>query len=182
MVTHWTCQRITDGDANFRTNLEGSEGDSKKGKIWISSRTERDSIQSVHNMPTATSQIMDTFKSSLDEGKDAIMLPGGRKTYHSKKKDAKDITQFRTISPLNVEGTICFSVLAKRLTKFMTDNNYVDTSVQNGGILGFSGCIMHTSALSQLIREARIRKGDLKVDWVGFSQCIRLYTTLVKLV
>ena len=71
------------------------------------------------------------------------------------------ITQFRTISLLNVEGKIFFSVLAKRLTKFMTDNNYVDTSVQKGGISDFSGCVEHTSALSQLIREARIRNGGL---------------------
>jgi len=49
-----------------------------------------------------------------------------------KEKDGKYITQFRTISLLNMEGTIFYSVLAKRLTKFMTDNNYVDTSVQKG--------------------------------------------------
>ena len=130
----------------------------------MSSRTKRDSLQGVHNVPTATSQGMDTFKSSLKEGNDAIMLAGGRNKITPKKKDAKDITQFRTISLLNVEGNLFFSVLAKRLTRFMTDNNYVDTSVQKGGISGLSGCFEHTSALSQLIREARIRKGDLNVD------------------
>jgi len=46
-----------------------------------------------------------------------------------KERDAKDITQFKTISLLNVEVNNFFSVLAKRLTKFMTYNNYVDTSV-----------------------------------------------------
>ena len=86
-----------------------------------------------------------------------------------KENDAKDITQFRTISLLNTEGKIFFSVLAKRLTKFMTDNNYVDTSVQKGGISDFSGCVEHTSALSQLIREARIRNGGLTLVWLDVA-------------
>ncbi|XP_052233232.1 uncharacterized protein LOC127846096 [Dreissena polymorpha] len=58
-----------------------------------------------------------------------------------KEKDSKDIGQFRTISLLNVEGKIFFEVLAKRLTMFLTDNNYVDTSIQKGGVPGFSGGI-----------------------------------------
>ena len=74
----------------------------------MSSRTKWDSIQGVHNVPTVTTQSMDTFKSSLEEGNDAIMLAGGRKKITPKKKDAKDITQFRTISLLNVEGNIFF--------------------------------------------------------------------------
>ena len=62
-----------------------------------------------------------------------------------KEKDSKDISQFRTISLLNVEGKIFFSVLSKRLTNYLLKNNYVDTSVQKGGVPGFSGCIEHTS-------------------------------------
>ena len=38
-------------------------------------------------------------------------------------KDSKDISQFRTISLLNVEGKIFFAILAKRLTSYITDNN-----------------------------------------------------------
>ena len=54
-----------------------------------------------------------------------------------KEKDSKDISQFRTISLLNVEGKIFFSILAKRLTSYLLKNNYVDTSVQKGGVPGF---------------------------------------------
>ena len=80
-----------------------------------------------------------------------------------KEKDSKDISQFRTISLLNVEGKIFFSVLSKRLTNFLLKNNYVDTSVQKGGVPGFSGCIEHTSAISQLLREARVNRSYLTV-------------------
>ena len=86
-----------------------------------------------------------------------------------KEKDSKDISQFRTISLLNVEGKIFFSVLSKRLTNYLLKNNYVDTSVQKGGVPGFSGCIEHTSAISQLLREARVNKSDLTVVWLDLT-------------
>ncbi|VDH91227.1 Hypothetical predicted protein [Mytilus galloprovincialis] len=54
--------------------------------------------------------------------------------------------------------------MARRMTPYMTDNNYVDTSVQKGGVPGFSGCIEHTSIVSQLIQEAKVNKKDLTVD------------------
>jgi len=44
---------------------------------------------------------------------------------------------------LNVGGKIFFSVLAKRLTQFMTDSNYLDMYVQMGGFSGFSSCVEH---------------------------------------
>ena len=86
-----------------------------------------------------------------------------------KEKDSKDITQFRTISLLNIEGKIFFSILSKRLISYLLTNNYIDTSVQKGGVPGFSGCIEHTSAISQLIREARVNKSDLTVVWLDLA-------------
>ena len=60
-------------------------------------------------------------------------------------------------------GGILFSIIVKRMTSFMTTNEYADTSVQNGGVLGISGCIKHTSVLSKLIHEAKVNKTDLTV-------------------
>ncbi|XP_063418448.1 uncharacterized protein LOC134701249 [Mytilus trossulus] len=59
--------------------------------------------------------------------------------------------------------------MARRMTSYMTDNNYVDTSVQRGGIPGFSGCIEHTSIISQLIQEAKVNKKDLTVVWLDLA-------------
>ena len=52
------------------------------------------------------------------------------------------------------------------------------TSVKKGGILGFSGCKEHTSAISQLIREARkkVRRHD---SCSGFGECQRFHTTYI---
>ena len=45
---------------------------------------------------------------------------------------------------LRVEGKIFFSLVARRLSDFLSSNNYIDTSVQNGGISGMPGCLEHT--------------------------------------
>ena len=86
-----------------------------------------------------------------------------------KEEDSRTIKQFRTISLLSVECKIFFAVLSKRLTNFMLDNQYLDTSVQKGGAPGVSGCVEHTSTLTQLIQEACKSKGDLAVVWLDLS-------------
>ena len=58
---------------------------------------------------------------------------------------------------------------AKRLLTFALANNYIDTSIQKGGIPEVSGCLEHTALLSQLIREAKTGKGDLVVTWLDIA-------------
>ncbi|XP_063050368.1 uncharacterized protein LOC134445223 [Engraulis encrasicolus] len=86
-----------------------------------------------------------------------------------KEENASDISQFRTISLLSVEGKIFFKILANRMTDFLLRNSYIDTSVQKGGIPGFPGCIEHTGVVTQLIREARENRGDLSVIWLDLA-------------
>ncbi|XP_078583820.1 uncharacterized protein LOC144866333 [Branchiostoma floridae x Branchiostoma japonicum] len=86
-----------------------------------------------------------------------------------KEENASTVSQFRTISLLSVECKIFFSVLANRITTYVTDNAYVNTSIQKGGIPGFSGCLEHTGVLSQLIQEAKSSKGDLTVVWLDLA-------------
>ena len=69
-----------------------------------------------------------------------------------KEKVSKDIKQLRTISLLLVEGKIFFSVLERRMTAYVTANEYIDTSVQKGGVSGFSRCLEHIIAITQLGR------------------------------
>ena len=86
-----------------------------------------------------------------------------------KEQNSKTVNQFRTISLLNVEGKIFFAILAKRLVSFLTGNSYIDTSVQKGGVPGFSGCVEHTSAITQLIHEAKKGRKDLTVVWLDLA-------------
>lgn len=54
-----------------------------------------------------------------------------------KEKGTENINQFRPISLLNVEGKIFFSVIAHRISGYLLNNQYIDTSVQKAGISGF---------------------------------------------
>lgn len=86
-----------------------------------------------------------------------------------KKEASLNISQFRTISLLRVECKIFFSVLAKRMTTYMIENGYMNTSIQQGGIPRFTGCLEHTGVLSQMMHEARSKKGNLTVVWLDMA-------------
>ena len=86
-----------------------------------------------------------------------------------KELNSEGIKQFRTISLLDVEGKIQFSVLARRFTKYMVANQYIDTSVQKGGVEGLAGCWEHNSMITQLLKEARQHKGDLTLIWLDLA-------------
>ena len=89
--------------------------------------------------------------------------------YIPKEQDSTTITQFRPISLLNVEGKIFFSVMASRLTNFLLENKYLDTSVQKGGIPGVPGCLEHATMIWDAIQKAKAEKKDLDVVWLDLA-------------
>lgn len=86
-----------------------------------------------------------------------------------KEKDAENISQFRPISLLNVEGKIFFSVIAHRMGEYLRRNEYIDTSVQKAGISGFSGCSEHSSMIWHQIQMAKVEKRDLHVVFLDLA-------------
>ena len=89
--------------------------------------------------------------------------------YIPKEKDSKGLNQFRPISLLNVEGKIFFSIMASRLTEFVMSNQYVDISVQKGGIPGVPGCIEHTSMIWEALQRAKRNRLSLYVVWLDLA-------------
>jgi hypothetical protein len=89
-----------------------------------------------------------------------------------KEENSETLKQFRTISLLNIEGKIFLAILAKRMTTYMLDN--IDIAV--------SGCIEHTSVLTQIIREVKEMKGELAVIWSDLANtCGSMLHKLVQL-
>lgn len=86
-----------------------------------------------------------------------------------KEKDAVNISQFRPISLLNVEGKIFFSVIARRMSEYLRRNGYIDTSVQKAGISGFSGCSEHSSMIWHQIQTAKVERRDLHVVFLDLA-------------
>ena len=89
--------------------------------------------------------------------------------YIPKEQNSSDISQFRPISLLNVEGKIFFSVMATRLTKYLQENEYLDVSVQKGGIPGVPGCVEHATMIWDAIQRAKSEKRDLDVIWLDLA-------------
>lgn len=48
-------------------------------------------------------------------------------------------------------------------------NNYINPTVQTGGIPGASGCLEHTDVENQLIKGAHENKGGLVVLWLDLT-------------
>ena len=86
-----------------------------------------------------------------------------------KEENAKEISQFRPISLLNVEGKLFFGVLARRVRTYQSDNEYVNTSVQKGGIQGMQGCVEHSRMVWEVIKTAKEEKRDLHVVWLDLA-------------
>lgn len=86
-----------------------------------------------------------------------------------KEENSRDIDQFRAISQFSMEGKIFYSILSQQLSKFLLKNAYVHTSVHKGRISGTPGCLEHTGAVTQLLREAKKEKRDLMVLWLDLT-------------
>lgn len=74
----------------------------------------------------------------------------------SKEKDAKNISQFRPITLLNVKGKVFFGVIAQRMAEYLRRNEYIDTAVQKVGVTGFAGCLEHSSMIWHQILAAKL--------------------------
>ncbi|GFN85219.1 reverse transcriptase [Plakobranchus ocellatus] len=89
--------------------------------------------------------------------------------YIPKEQDSRGINQFLPISLLNVDGKIFFSVMASRLTKYLTENGYINTSIQKCGIPGVSGCLEHATMIWEANQRAKSEKLNLDVVWLDLT-------------
>ncbi|KAK0150885.1 hypothetical protein N1851_008007 [Merluccius polli] len=62
-----------------------------------------------------------------------------------------------------------FSVVAKRMTSYLLENSYIDTSCQKVGIPGFPGCVEHSAMIWDQIQTAKREKSDLHVVWLDLE-------------
>ena len=76
-----------------------------------------------------------------------------------KEQSSTEISKFRTISLLHVEGKIFMSLLSRCLNGFLLADGYIDTSVQNGCIPDVVGCVEHIRVITQIIQEAKEKEG-----------------------
>lgn len=83
-----------------------------------------------------------------------------------KEQNSSTLGQFRSIALLNVEGKIFFSIMARRMTNYLTSNGYIDTSCQKAGVPGFPGYVEHSAVIWEQIQRARRERSYLHVMWL----------------
>ena len=64
-----------------------------------------------------------------------------------KEKNSKHLEQFQPILLLSVEEKNFFRVIAKRMMRFVLNNQFINILIQKAGTPGFPGCIEHASML-----------------------------------
>ena len=95
-----------------------------------------------------------------------------REAYIPKVKvpNPKNIKDFRPLALLNVEGKIFFSLLSRRLfTHIVTNNKFIDKSIQKGCMEGTPGCWEHMSMVWAALREARQVKKSVATIWLDIA-------------
>ena len=56
---------------------------------------------------------------------------------------------------------------AKRMSSFMVENKYIDTSLQKVYLEGINGCIEHIQVLQQIIQDAKTK--TVHVSWFDLA-------------
>ncbi|GFN89041.1 reverse transcriptase [Plakobranchus ocellatus] len=94
--------------------------------------------------------------------------------YIPKEQNSTEINQFGPILLLNVEGKI-LAVMASRLTKYLTENGYVNVSLLERGLPEVFGCLEHTTMIWEAIQGAKLGKGNQDVVWLDLAKDMALY-------
>ena len=76
-----------------------------------------------------------------------------------KEEGVKRISEFRSISLLDVEGNICF--LNRRLSDYLLKNEYIATALEKWVVPRMTGWIEHTGVVSKLLKDVKKDKGDM---------------------
>ena len=72
------------------------------------------------------------------------------------KTTSRDLKDFRDITLFNTSLKTLTGVWGRKVTNFMTKNNYMDTSIQKGFVPKVSGCVEHNQTLTDMMKS---RKG-----------------------
>ncbi len=89
---------------------------------------------------------------------EAILIP--------KTEDLSNPTLFRNITKTNTSGKLNMGLLADKMLDYMTENNYIAKTVQKGIMKKTPGCLEHTQALMEELKDAKSHRRQIYVVWV----------------
>lgn len=80
-----------------------------------------------------------------------------------------DPTEFRPITITCTMGKIFFSILSDRLQVYMVDNTYIPREVQKGFLTGVAGCLEHSFAFAEALREAKEEQRQIVACFIDLA-------------
>ena len=82
-----------------------------------------------------------------------------------KKGDTSQPENFRMIALSSTTGKIFHQILADRIETFVTDNDFVDRTVQKGFLHGISGCLDHNTLVHEIIKHTKKSRRTVHITW-----------------
>ena len=90
-------------------------------------------------------------------------------TLLSKSENLSAVSEFRPIALTCCAGKIFFSVIAEKLQVYFIKNNYIPREIQKGFLAGTPGCIEHTFALLEALRDAKESHRQIVIAWLDLA-------------
>ena len=112
------------------------------------------------------------FLSCMNKGIIPLQWQSAKEIYIPKVNPptAHNISDFRPIALLNVEGKLFFSLVSRRLEKHLINNNkFINKSVQKGCMEKVPGCWEHISMVWAALKEAKSKNLSLATIWLDIA-------------
>ena len=112
------------------------------------------------------------FLSCMDKGIIPLQWRSAKEIYISKVNPptAHNISDFLPIALLNKEAKLFFSLVSRCLEKHLISNNkFINKSVQKGCMEKFPGCWEHISIVWAALKEAKSKKLSLATIWLDIA-------------
>ena len=87
----------------------------------------------------------------------------------AKSDDLSSPGEFRPIALLNAEGRLFSTLLGWRLSEYMSENGYIDTTIQKGFMERIAGCIEHSETVHQAMLDAHLNKRNFCTSWIDLT-------------
>ena len=116
--------------------------------------------------PRMTSIVFKILCSLWEEKKVPLQWRVGEAILIPKTEDLSNPALFRNITKTNTSGKLNMGLLADKMLDYMTENNYIDKTVQKGFMKKTPGCLEHTQALMEELKDAKSHRRQIYVVWV----------------
>ena len=83
--------------------------------------------------------------------------------------EQSDPGNFRMLAMTSCLAKPYHEIKSKRMSNFMVENGYIDTTLQKAYLEGINGCIEHIQVLQQIIQDAKTKNKTVHISWYDLA-------------